>query len=82
VAPLSDAAQAARAEATRLRAETKGLKLVVRGNLARSRERLGAAQVAADEARTRSAIPFLSPWSGLEWCREDEQLNRVLVPLD
>jgi hypothetical protein len=82
VAPLTTAAQAARLDAARLRAETKGLKLAVRRNRARSRARLGEAQAAASEAQARRAIPFASPWSGLEWCREDEQLGRVLVPLD
>jgi hypothetical protein len=82
VAPLSTAAQAARIDAKRLRSESTGLKLAVRSNLARSRERLSRAQVEAERARVRRAIPVLSPWSGLEWCREDEQLNRVLVPLD
>jgi hypothetical protein len=36
---------------------------------------------AAAEAR-RSNMPLPSPWSGLEWLREDEQLGRVLVPID
>jgi hypothetical protein len=82
VAPLTAPARAARLDAARLRAETKGLKLALRGSLACSRDRLDQAQAAADEARTRRAISFASPWSGLEWCREDEQLARVLVPLD
>jgi hypothetical protein len=82
VAPLTAAARAARIDAKRLRSESNGLKLAVRGNLARSREGLGRAQVEAEKARVRRAIPFASPWSGLEWCCEDEQLNSVLVPVD
>jgi len=27
-------------------------------------------------------MPLPSPWSSLTWLREDEQLSRVLVPLD
>lgn len=82
MAPLTASAEAARVDATRLRSEAEGLKLVVRGNRARSRERLGKAQAEVDRARARCAIRFASPWSGLEWCREDEQLGRVLVPID
>jgi hypothetical protein len=82
MAALTMAAHAARVDAKRLRNEACGLKLSVRGNLACSRERLGKAQVEADRARARCAIPLGSPWSGLEWIREDEQLGRVLVPID
>ena len=82
MAPLSSAAHEARTDATRLRNEAQELKLAMRGNLARTRERLDRAQVQAETARARRAIPSASPWSGLEWCREDEQLGRVLVPLD
>ena len=82
MAPLSSAAHEARTDATRLRNEAQELKLAMRGNLARTRERLDRAQVQAETARARRAIPCASPWSGLEWCREDEQLGRVLVPLD
>jgi hypothetical protein len=81
VAPLTTA-RAARIDAKRLRSESYGLKLAIRGNLARSRERLGRAQVEAERARATAAAPLASPWSGLQWCREDEQLNRVLVPVD
>jgi hypothetical protein len=82
VAPLTTTAHAARIDAKRLRRESQGLKLAVRGNLARSRERLDRAQIEADRARATRTVPFASPWSGLEWGREDEQLVRVLVPLD
>ena len=82
MAPLTTAARTARIDARRLRCEARGLKLTARGNLARSRERLHRAQAQADRARARRAIPYASPWSGLEWCRADEQLGRVLVPLD
>lgn len=82
MAPLNDAAEAARAHAARLRIEAQGLKVALRDNLAGSRERLDTARVQADRARARRAIPYASPWSGLEWCREDEQLHSVLVPVD
>ena len=82
MAPLTEAALEARIESTRLRSEAHVLKQAVRGSLACSRERRDRAQVQADRARARRVVPFASPWSGLSWCREDEQLGRVLVPLD
>jgi hypothetical protein len=82
VAPLTAAADSARLDAKRLRSEARGLKLAARGNLARSRERLGRAQAETDRVQARRAAPAASPWSGLDWLRDDEQLGRVLVPLD
>jgi hypothetical protein len=82
VAPLTTAADSARSDAKRLQSDARGLKLVARGNLARSRERLGRAQAETDRVQARRAVPAASPWSALEWLRDDEQLGRVLVPLD
>jgi hypothetical protein len=82
LAPLTTAAHAARRDSRRLRNEAQGLKLVVRGTRARSRQRLDKAHVEADRARASREVPVASPWSSLEWGREDEQLRRVLVPLD
>jgi hypothetical protein len=79
VAPLSAEAQAARAEASRLRNEAQALKLVVRVNLACSRERLGAAHIAFDRAQ---AEPLPSPWSELRWNETYAMLDRTLVPVD
>jgi hypothetical protein len=82
VATLTTAAQAARTDAARLRSQAEGLRLAVHRNLARSRERIDKAQHEAGRARAARAIPLTSPWSGLECCREDEQLGRVLVTVD
>jgi hypothetical protein len=82
VAQVNAWARATRADATRLRNESQGLKFVLRGNLARSRQRLGEAQLAADTVRARRAIPHASPWSGLHWLLEDESLETILLPVD
>jgi hypothetical protein len=82
MAEVTTAAQAARNDAARLRSETQKLKLAVRGNLVRSRRRLGKAQLETDRARTRRAVPSASPWSGLHWSLEDDSLERILFPVD
>ena len=82
MAEVTAAARAARGDAARLRTETMELKLAVRGNLVRSRERLGEAEQQRDRARARRAIPCASPWSGLHWLLEDESLERILFPVD
>lgn len=73
-------ARAARDDATRLRSESLELKLAVRGNLARSRDALGEAQLETESGRR--AIPCASPWSGLHWLVDDESLERILLPID
>jgi hypothetical protein len=42
------------------------------------------AAAAATETRTQVKVAMISgsPWSGLPWRRDDEQLSRVLVPID
>ena len=73
-------ARSARAEAQRLRADSQGLKVAVRANL-----RLATAKKARAEsvaARACAVAPATSPWSRLEWVREDKELGRVLVPVD
>ena len=82
MAAPTTAARAARIDASRLGSESQELRRVMRANLARSRQQLDTAQIQTNQARARRAIPSASPWSGLEWCHEDEQLGRVLVPLD
>ena len=82
MAAVTVAARAARDDASRLRSESLGLKLAVRGNLAGSRDRLEKAQLETDRARARRAIPHASPWSGLHWLLEDESLERILLPVD
>jgi hypothetical protein len=82
MAEVTVAARAARGDAARLRNETQELKLSVRGNLARSRKRLGKAQLETDRARARRAVPCASPWSGLQWLLEDDSLERILFPVD
>jgi hypothetical protein len=81
VASLSSEARAVRTDAARLRIEALGLRLAVRGNLARSREGLGRAQMEADRARARRVEPLPSPWSELRWTTTYETLERTLVPL-
>jgi hypothetical protein len=81
VASLRVTAQAARVDATRLRTEAQELKLAVRGNLARSRERLDRAQVQTNRARATRAEPMPSPWSELRWTQPYETLEQTLVPL-
>ena len=61
---------------------TATARLSVRGSVARSQAGLDRARALAARGRTRRPSPRGSPWSGLERCREDEQLGRVLVPLD
>jgi hypothetical protein len=78
---LTSEARAARVHARLLRGETRELRLSVRGNLARSRERLGKALVEADRAEACRAEPLPSPWSGLLWTRSLETLEKTLVPL-
>jgi hypothetical protein len=72
-------ARSARAEAQRLRADSQGLKVAVRANLRVATAKKARAESMA--ARVCSVAPATSPWSRLEWVREDEQLSRVLVPL-
>ena len=81
MATLNTAAHAARVEAARLRTDAQALKLSVRGNLARSRERLGKAQCEADRVRARRVEPMPSPWSPLRWIESYETLDQTLVPL-
>jgi hypothetical protein len=72
-----------REEARRLRAATLGLRLAARrnGRIARA-IRETAAVASAGRKNDRRAMTRRSPWSGLEWHRDDEQLARVLIPLD
>ena len=80
---IFESARAARQEAERMRVRSLALRLEVRASnrLAHARmEKAMAAAVARDDLR-RDMV-YTSPWSGLEWHRDDEQLSRVLVPLD
>ena len=81
MAPLSASAHKARLDAKRLRDESQMLKLHMRGNLARSRERLGRAQAETDRARAKRFEPLPSPWSDLRWAQSYDTLDRTLVPL-
>ena len=82
MAEITAAAREARCDAARLRIETEELRLAVRGNLARSRQRLWKAQLETDRARARCAARCASPWSELHWLIADESLERVLFPVD
>jgi hypothetical protein len=82
VAPLIvESARAARDEARRMRSASCELRTAVRASSRRARAGTERAAAAA-AARTRHTLTTPSPWSGLEWSREDEQLGRVLLPLD
>jgi hypothetical protein len=81
VASLSVAAQAARVDAMRLRGEAHELRLATRGNLIRSRQRLGRAHAEACRARAKLVEPLPSPWSHLRWTQTYEALELTLVPL-
>ncbi|HZC74746.1 MAG TPA: hypothetical protein VE220_02135 [Gaiellaceae bacterium] len=77
---MNAAAQAARAEASRLRTEAQTLKRVVRANVACSRERMGEAHVEFDRAELVGPVP--SPWSELRWIETYATLDHTLVPVD
>ena len=81
MASLSVTARSARVDARSIRSESKSLKLRMRRNLARSRARLGAAELEASKARAWRLEPLPSPWSELRWIRTYETLDRTLVPL-
>ena len=81
MASLTDAALAARVDATRLRSEAQSLKLALRGNLVCSRERLGRAHLEASRTRARRDEPQPSPWSELRWTQTYESLEQTLVAL-
>jgi hypothetical protein len=81
-AVIVDAARVARADAQRLRADCEELKLAVRATARITRARTSRAAASAAGARARCASPLASPWSGLAWLREDEDLSRVLLPVE
>jgi hypothetical protein len=80
---ILESARAARTEAERVRSASFELRTAVRRSkrVAHAKTANAAAVAAASEGRRR-AMTLASPWSGLEWLREDEDLGRVLVPLD
>ncbi len=83
MAPLIlDEARAARKEARRVCTDSGQLRLVARSNTRLVETRMARAAAAMAVTRQRLAIPVASPWSGLAWLREDESLERILVPLD
>ena len=78
-----DAARAAREEAERLRVDSRTLRLAVRQNLCLATARMARAETeAATAARMRRTVPAASPWSTLRWLREEDALDRVLVPVN
>jgi hypothetical protein len=84
MAPVTfEGARAVREEAERLRVASVELRLSVRASnrtaLAR-REKATEAAVARDTARR--SMTSGSPWSGLAWRRDVEDLARALVPVD
>jgi hypothetical protein len=78
---LNDSAAAARDDARRLRGRAEELRQMVRGNVARSHERLDRAQAQARTAEARRFQPLPSPWSDLRWVQGYETLEQTLVPL-
>jgi hypothetical protein len=83
VALICADARAAREEAGRVQRDSLELRLAVQASkrLTRARTERAAATTAARKDRRR-AMTCGSPWSGLEWMRDDEELARVLVPVD
>jgi hypothetical protein len=79
---IVESARSAREESHRLRVDAHELRVAVRRSARVASARRERAAAAAGTARTRRVIPVASPWSGLAWLHEDEELNRVLVPLD
>jgi hypothetical protein len=80
---ILDAARTSREEAERLRIESIALRFAVRRSVRLSRagtERAAAAAAAA--AATRRHHRAASPWSSLQWRREDEVLAQTLLPVD
>ena len=85
VAVSVDAARAAREEAQRLRLDSRGLRAAVQQNLrlaTAGKERAEAEAEAVAAAYAGHAAPIASPWSKLFWLRADDELSRVLVPVD
>jgi hypothetical protein len=79
VAALSiHAALAARAEAQRLRVDWGVGVPAEQNRLATARKE----RAEAATARAGRAVPVTSPWSRLEWLREDDELSHVLVLVD
>jgi hypothetical protein len=76
---LIEAAQAARLEAQRLRLEERRLRIRMRAHQATQEELMAAAAARAAGYQRVRTVP--SPWSTLQWLREDEQLAQTLVPV-
>jgi len=80
---IVELARAAREEAAQMRVASLELRLAVHESNRLAHARTARAAAATnDSIRRRRAMTAASPWSGLDWFREDEQLSRVLVPLD
>lgn len=79
---IVEAARDARRQSRRLRSEGAGLKLLMRSRARTTEERSAKAEAAVAILYARRAVPFASPWSGLEWFHEDESLERTLLPVD
>jgi hypothetical protein len=72
-----EAARGARAEARRLRVDSQGLKVAAKRNLRLAST--GKKRADAEAARAGRTVAVTSPWSRLEWLREDDELSHVLV---
>jgi len=79
---IVEAARSARRESARLRSEGAELKLTMRARSRTARERTAKTEATAATLCARRAVPFASPWSGLQWLFEDEALERILLPVD
>jgi hypothetical protein len=76
---LIEAARTARLEAQRLRLEERRLRIEMRARQAIREEMLAAAAARAGLLQRERTLP--SPWSTLQWLREDERLEQTLVPV-
>jgi len=79
---IVEAARKARRESERLRSEGAELRLAVRAQSRTARERTAETEATVATLTARRAVPFASPWSGLQWLFEDEALERILLPVD
>ena len=82
MASLIESARTARQESERARLASRELRLAVRTNRRITQARTEKAVAAAAAARRQVELALPSPWSGLLWRHDDEQLERTLIPLD
>ena len=81
MATLIEEAQATRDAAVRLRIQAVGLRSATGHIVGTARGRIARAHAECLRLHSIVDAPQPSPWSELTWLREDESLERTLVPL-